>query len=107
MKIIALTIVVLIALIAFGGSLASNQTGIVTSILNRDWKLRIRKSYVLGQLMSSNAKSRHSWNEQSLDTRPPDQARRREATAHNMSSTSSTSPAATRVGEQFRNAGRA
>jgi hypothetical protein len=31
MKIIALTIVVLIALIAFGGSLASKQTGIVTS----------------------------------------------------------------------------
>jgi hypothetical protein len=31
MKIIALTIVVLIALIAFAGSLASKQTGIVTS----------------------------------------------------------------------------
>jgi hypothetical protein len=31
MKIIALTIVVLIALIAFGGPLASKQTGIVTS----------------------------------------------------------------------------
>ena len=31
MKIIALTIVVLIALIAFGGSLARKQTGIVTS----------------------------------------------------------------------------
>jgi Haem-binding domain len=31
MRIIALTIVVLIALIAFGGSLASKQTGIVTS----------------------------------------------------------------------------
>jgi hypothetical protein len=31
MKIIALTIVVLVALIAFGGSLASKQTGIATS----------------------------------------------------------------------------